>query len=137
MIGDPMEGALLVAAAAYDVGLLGAPDRWARLGETPFDSERMWMSTTHATDSGPLRVVKGCARDGARPAAARRRPRCGVGRGPPDGGAGLPGAGGRRRRRRRRRRPRPRRPGRARRPRPVGLGVGHRRLPSGGGSGRC
>jgi Ca2+-transporting ATPase len=59
VIGDPMEGALLLAAAEADATLLDAARRWPRVDETPFDSGRQWMATVHATPDGELRVVKG------------------------------------------------------------------------------
>ena len=59
VIGDPMEGALLMAAAAYDRALLEAPVAWPRVDETPFDSGRQWMATEHVAPDGRHRVVKG------------------------------------------------------------------------------
>lgn len=59
VIGDPMEGALLVAAAEADVDLLSAPRRHPRVDETPFDSIRQWMDTVHEDDTGRWRVLKG------------------------------------------------------------------------------
>jgi Ca2+-transporting ATPase len=59
VIGDPMEGALLLAAASYDTALLEAPTVWPRVDETPFDSGRQWMATVHEAPDGRRRVVKG------------------------------------------------------------------------------
>jgi Ca2+-transporting ATPase len=46
-VGDPTEGALVVAAA--ELGLVKAKldDRWPRVGEVPFTSERKRMTTVH------------------------------------------------------------------------------------------
>lgn len=54
MLGDPTEGALLVAAAR--AGLLKAELQQAlpRVGELPFDSERKRMTTLHTRDGGAL-----------------------------------------------------------------------------------
>ncbi|GAA1974642.1 cation-translocating P-type ATPase [Nocardioides panacihumi] len=74
-IGDPMEGALLVAAASYDATLLDSATALPRLGETPFDSIRQWMATVHRSPDGDLRVVKGAPEvvlDTARPGQATR-----------------------------------------------------------------
>ena len=59
IIGDPMEGALLVAAASYDESLLDAPAASRRIDETPFDSLTRRMETVHDSAAGPWRVVKG------------------------------------------------------------------------------
>lgn len=55
--GDPTEGALLVAArkAGLDAGTL--EQRFGRLGELPFSSERKLMSTIHRDTQDPARVV--------------------------------------------------------------------------------
>jgi Ca2+-transporting ATPase len=51
--GDPTEGALIVAArkAGLDPASLG--DRWPRIGEHPFSSERKLMSTVHRREEDP------------------------------------------------------------------------------------
>jgi Ca2+-transporting ATPase len=70
LIGDPMEGALLIAAAKLDEALLDEATRSPRVSETPFDHERRTMSTTHETPDGRLTVVKGAPEvvlDGVRP----------------------------------------------------------------------
>lgn len=60
VLGDPMEGALLVAAAKYDGSILAAGECWRRVDELPFDHERRSMETSHARPDGrPLLVVKG------------------------------------------------------------------------------
>ena len=55
--GDPTEGALVVAA--YKVGLTeqGVEDRFPRIGEVPFTSERKMMSTVHRDDEGDARLA--------------------------------------------------------------------------------
>ncbi|GAA3517873.1 cation-translocating P-type ATPase [Nocardioides daeguensis] len=59
-IGDPLEVALLVAAARLDENLLGVAGEWRRVGETPFDSESRSMVTVHQRGTGErLEVVKG------------------------------------------------------------------------------
>ncbi|HWJ08245.1 MAG TPA: cation-transporting P-type ATPase [Nocardioides sp.] len=59
-IGDPLEIALLVAAARLDERLLTLTDQWPRVGETPFDSESRSMRTVHESTAGErLEVVKG------------------------------------------------------------------------------
>ncbi|HLB72299.1 MAG TPA: HAD-IC family P-type ATPase [Candidatus Methanoperedens sp.] len=54
IIGDPTEGALLVAAKKA-----GIDERYKRITELPFDSERKIMSTLHATPEGIKAFVKG------------------------------------------------------------------------------
>jgi P-type Ca2+ transporter type 2C len=60
-LGDPTEAALVAFAAR--AGLAAAPTRSAhpRTGEVPFDSDRGWMLTVHASAQGDggLTVVKG------------------------------------------------------------------------------
>ncbi|WGX95077.1 cation-transporting P-type ATPase [Nocardioides sp. L-11A] len=59
-IGDPLEVALLIAAARLDETLLDAPLEWRRVDETPFDSESRSMTTVHENGAGVrLTVVKG------------------------------------------------------------------------------
>ncbi len=58
IIGDPTEGALLVAAAkAFDVEKLRK--EFPRLDEVPFTSERKMMSTVHSSAGKKLLFVKG------------------------------------------------------------------------------
>lgn len=59
VIGDPTEGALLVAAAkaSLTVETLGSANRF--LGEAPFDSERKMMTVVRRTSDGPVAYVKG------------------------------------------------------------------------------
>ena len=61
IIGDPMEGALLLAAASYDDSLLDVAAAWPRTGGEPFDNVRRTMSTEHAplAGGGAVRVTKG------------------------------------------------------------------------------
>ncbi len=54
IIGDPTEGALLVAAKKG-----GLEERYPRITELPFDSERRLMSTLHTTPRGITAFVKG------------------------------------------------------------------------------
>ena len=59
VIGDPTEGALLVAAAkaAFTVETLGSANHF--LGEVPFDSERKMMTMVWRASEGPVAYVKG------------------------------------------------------------------------------
>ncbi len=59
ILGDPTEGALLVAAAkaALTVQTLGSANHF--LGEVPFDSERKMMTIVWRTSEGPVAYVKG------------------------------------------------------------------------------
>ena len=59
-VGDPLEVALLVAASQDGVTGADLRRRWTRVAETPFSSERQWMSTTDQDGAGArLEVVKG------------------------------------------------------------------------------
>ena len=59
ILGDPTEGALLVAAAkaALTVETLGSANHF--LGEVPFDSERKMMTMVWRASEGPVAYVKG------------------------------------------------------------------------------
>ncbi len=59
IVGDPTEGALLVAAAkaALTVETLGSANHF--LGEVPFDSERKMMTIVWRASEGPIAYVKG------------------------------------------------------------------------------
>lgn len=57
IIGDPTEGALLVAAAKY--GIADLHSRSPRLREIPFDSDRKLMSTFHADEDQTIMYTKG------------------------------------------------------------------------------
>ena len=59
IVGDPTEGALLVAAAKAGLtnNHLEQENSW--LGEVPFDSERKKMTVVRQTPSGPVAFVKG------------------------------------------------------------------------------
>ncbi len=54
IIGDPTEGALLVAGKKA-----GIDERCLRITELPFDSQRKLMSTLHATPKGTMAFIKG------------------------------------------------------------------------------
>jgi Ca2+-transporting ATPase len=59
IIGDPMEAALLVAAAKQGLTRSGLRARWTRVDETPFDSDRQYMRTLDRGQDGTLEVLKG------------------------------------------------------------------------------
>ena len=59
MVGDPTEGALVVAAAKAGLWREEIEARMPRLAEIPFDSERKRMSTVHQLDGWGSRGVKG------------------------------------------------------------------------------
>ncbi len=54
ILGDPTEGALLVAAKKANIG-----EGYPRVTELPFDSERKLMSTLHTTPRGITAFIKG------------------------------------------------------------------------------
>ncbi len=54
IIGDPTEGALLVAAKKANIS-----EYYPRITELPFDSERKLMSTLHTTPRGIIAFIKG------------------------------------------------------------------------------
>ncbi|WP_423223478.1 cation-translocating P-type ATPase [Candidatus Amarolinea aalborgensis] len=51
MVGDPTEGALIVAAAKADLWRRNLEKSYPRVAEAPFDAERKRMSTIHRLDS--------------------------------------------------------------------------------------
>ena len=53
VIGDPTEGALVVAAAHLGLWKPDLDNRWPRVGEIPFSSERKRMTTIHRPDLPP------------------------------------------------------------------------------------
>jgi len=59
IVGDPMEAALLVAAAKHDIEALELAASWHRVDETPFDSRTKRMTTLHRNADGYLVVCKG------------------------------------------------------------------------------
>jgi Ca2+-transporting ATPase len=52
-IGDPTEGALVVSAAQLGLRKSHLDDRWPRVAEVPFTSERKRMTTVHQTNVPP------------------------------------------------------------------------------------
>ena len=52
MVGDPTEGALVVAAAKANMWRDKSEMRYPRVSEIPFDSTRKRMSTIHRRGSG-------------------------------------------------------------------------------------
>jgi len=61
-LGDPTEGALLLAAAHFGLDKAELTNRCPRIAEVPFDSERKRMSTVHRVDSTPMLLAQ-CAGD--------------------------------------------------------------------------
>jgi Ca2+-transporting ATPase len=59
ILGDPTEGALLVAAAKAGLSKQELEQTASFLGEAPFDSERKKMTIVRRTASGPVAFVKG------------------------------------------------------------------------------
>lgn len=59
LVGDPTEGALLVAAAKAGLDKEELEIRQPRLDEIPFQSERQYMVTVHPGDGGKIAFVKG------------------------------------------------------------------------------
>ncbi|HSL02056.1 MAG TPA: HAD-IC family P-type ATPase, partial [Nitrospiraceae bacterium] len=59
VIGDPTEGALLVAAAKAALTIETFGSAYGFLGEVPFDPERKMMTIVRRTPDGPVAYVKG------------------------------------------------------------------------------
>jgi P-type Ca2+ transporter type 2C len=56
-VGDPTEAALLAAAAKAGLDPGGLRDRFPRVAELPFDSDRKRMTTAHRLPGGGVRVI--------------------------------------------------------------------------------
>jgi len=61
IIGDPTEGALVVAAAKAGMDKEKLEKTFPRLDEIPFQSEKQYMATLHPKDGGRVAYVKGAA----------------------------------------------------------------------------
>jgi len=59
ILGDPTEGALLVAAAKAALTIETLDSAYDFLGEVPFDPERKMMTIVRRTSDGPVAYVKG------------------------------------------------------------------------------
>jgi len=59
MVGDPTEGALVVAAAKAGLWREEVEAESPRVGEIPFDSDRKRMATVHRMDGRPMRGPEG------------------------------------------------------------------------------
>ena len=59
IIGDPTEGALVVAAAKAGLEKEQLEKTYARIDEIPFESERQYMATLHSQDGKRVLYVKG------------------------------------------------------------------------------
>jgi len=59
ILGDPTEGALLVAAAKAGTNKEKLEKTFPRLDEIPFQSEKQYMATLHPQDGGRVVYVKG------------------------------------------------------------------------------
>ena len=60
-IGDPTEGALVIAAAQADLWKDELEEKFPRTGELPFDSERKRMTTIHQAPSASVDLPQGLA----------------------------------------------------------------------------
>ena len=58
-IGDPTETALVTFAGKLQNGCGRDPQKYGRISEVPFDSDRKLMSTVHETSEGVIMFVKG------------------------------------------------------------------------------
>lgn len=58
-IGDPTEVAMVNLAARYDLPVKESRNRYPRVAEVPFDSDRKLMSTVHVIDGETLMITKG------------------------------------------------------------------------------
>lgn len=63
VLGDPTEGAILVAAAKAGVDLEAAAERTPWVFEVPFDSRRKRMSTIHRDGDAVVLCAKGAPRE--------------------------------------------------------------------------
>jgi Ca2+-transporting ATPase len=61
LIGQPTEGALLIAA--FKAGLEDMRSKLERTHELPFDSEKKWMAVKYETEIGPIYFVKGATEE--------------------------------------------------------------------------
>ena len=59
IIGDPTEGALIFLAQSFGVDHEGLENRYPRVFEQPFDSERKRMTTVHEMDGAIIAYTKG------------------------------------------------------------------------------
>ncbi|HEY4255032.1 MAG TPA: HAD-IC family P-type ATPase, partial [Chlamydiales bacterium] len=59
LIGDPTEGAILIAAAQTGIDLERLSKSFPRVGEIPFLSENLFMATLHSSSNGQWVYVKG------------------------------------------------------------------------------
>lgn len=53
ILGDPTEGSLVVAAAKADIDKQELADKYPRVSEVPFDSDRKYMTTIHSVHDIP------------------------------------------------------------------------------------
>ena len=58
-IGDPTETALINLGKRLGVGIMDVREKYPRLSELPFDSDRKRMSTEHRMDGQTVMIVKG------------------------------------------------------------------------------
>ncbi len=59
VIGDPTEACLIVSAAKAGLEKAGLEEKFPRINEVPFDSERKRKSTVHRTSEGIVMYTKG------------------------------------------------------------------------------
>jgi len=59
IVGDPTEGALVVASSKTGICKEEMEEDFPRIDEIPFESERQYMATLHSMDGGKVAFVKG------------------------------------------------------------------------------
>lgn len=59
IIGDPTESAIIGLLQAKDITKASLEEKYPRVFELPFDSERKLMTTIHKTDNGYIAITKG------------------------------------------------------------------------------
>jgi len=84
MVGDPTEGALVVAAAKADLWREEIEKAWPRVQEIPFDSERKRMTTIHKVSDFGSRIVDALRNADPQPEIQNPKPYIAFVKGAPD-----------------------------------------------------